>query len=370
MPQRVNHAEGAGRSASHPSPHTHVRVRHATLRGTRWPKLVLNRAIAAAQLSRASAGRYLAPARRAAPGCRASGRRAFPALARTRQPRRREPHGGFRARRCRARAVRHGPPTRRRSREPDAARGSGRAVPVHGGAALPAATPRDARREARDPTDVEPGPCSWPPPSPSSRSRVGPPACSTRWSTRSWRSWSPTTGRPWPSTSSPSSSAPKLPSPPPPPRPRPGGSSPRTPRSRCCSPCSPRCSCAPSSCSDARGPRWRSRASSSRWRSRPRTTGSTSGLSHDGRGLSAEELTERRQMGSVSAIKEANYALLGVAERALAPHTVALLWLDATDRWLEVKELRSPFRPGGRGAHRRRRGLLRGRDRRGASPWC
>jgi len=62
--------------------------------------------------------------------------------------------------------------------------------------------------------------------------------------------------------------------------------------------------------------------------------------SHDSRPLSAEDL-KRRQVGSVRAIKDANYNLLGVAERALNPHTVALLWLDNTDQWLEVKELKS-----------------------------
>ena len=67
----------------------------------------------------------------------------------------------------------------------------------------------------------------------------------------------------------------------------------------------------------------------------------TSGLSHSGRELSVEETAQRRNLGSVQAISQALYNLLGVAERALTPYTVALLWLDASDRYLKIKELRS-----------------------------
>jgi len=46
-------------------------------------------------------------------------------------------------------------------------------------------------------------------------------------------------------------------------------------------------------------------------------------------------------VGSVNAIHESLYNVLAVAERALAPYTVALLWMDADDNHLRVKELRS-----------------------------
>ncbi len=67
----------------------------------------------------------------------------------------------------------------------------------------------------------------------------------------------------------------------------------------------------------------------------------TSGLSLEGRDLSPELLATRRRIGSLRAIHEALYNVLAVAERALAPHTVALLWLDDDERTLRVKELRS-----------------------------
>lgn len=67
----------------------------------------------------------------------------------------------------------------------------------------------------------------------------------------------------------------------------------------------------------------------------------TSGLSWEGRELDADELRMRRRIGSVQAIQESLYNVLAVAERALEPHTVALLWMDADDRRMRVKELRS-----------------------------
>ncbi|MEK7706360.1 MAG: sensor domain-containing diguanylate cyclase [Myxococcota bacterium] len=67
----------------------------------------------------------------------------------------------------------------------------------------------------------------------------------------------------------------------------------------------------------------------------------TSALSLESRELSSEEIGERRRIGSVQAIHDALYNVLAVAERALNPHTVALLWMDADDRKLRVKELRS-----------------------------
>jgi two-component system, cell cycle response regulator len=67
----------------------------------------------------------------------------------------------------------------------------------------------------------------------------------------------------------------------------------------------------------------------------------TSGLGLAERQLTPEQLAERRRVGSVSAIRDSLYNVLAVAERALHPHTVALFWLDATDRRLKVKELRS-----------------------------
>ncbi|MEO1170859.1 MAG: GAF domain-containing protein [Myxococcota bacterium] len=67
----------------------------------------------------------------------------------------------------------------------------------------------------------------------------------------------------------------------------------------------------------------------------------TSGLSLDSRELSPEELRHRRQIGSVQAIHESLYNVLAVAEKALTPHTVALLWLESDDRHLRIKELRS-----------------------------
>lgn len=60
----------------------------------------------------------------------------------------------------------------------------------------------------------------------------------------------------------------------------------------------------------------------------------------DGR-LSATDLHQRRSAGSVQAIRESLYNVLAVAERALTPHTVALLWLDASEKFLRIKELRS-----------------------------
>ena len=67
----------------------------------------------------------------------------------------------------------------------------------------------------------------------------------------------------------------------------------------------------------------------------------TSGLSLESRELSPEELAHRRRIGSVQAIHESFYNVLAVAERALTPHTVALLWLDADDKKIVIKELRS-----------------------------
>jgi diguanylate cyclase (GGDEF)-like protein len=67
----------------------------------------------------------------------------------------------------------------------------------------------------------------------------------------------------------------------------------------------------------------------------------TSGLSLESRDLSPEELGRRRTVGSLQAIHDSLYNVLAVAERALEPFTVALLWLDADDRRLRVKELRS-----------------------------
>ncbi len=67
----------------------------------------------------------------------------------------------------------------------------------------------------------------------------------------------------------------------------------------------------------------------------------TSGLSLDSRELSPEELARRRRVGSIQAIHESFYNVLAVAERALSPYTVALLWLDADDKKIVIKELRS-----------------------------
>ena len=67
----------------------------------------------------------------------------------------------------------------------------------------------------------------------------------------------------------------------------------------------------------------------------------TSGQSTASQALSPEELQQRRTIGSVQAIHDALYNVLAVAERALHPYTVALLWLDPDDRLLRVKELRS-----------------------------
>jgi len=67
----------------------------------------------------------------------------------------------------------------------------------------------------------------------------------------------------------------------------------------------------------------------------------TSGMAAEHRELSADEIRERRAVSSVQAIHEALYNVLGVAERALETHTVALFWLDTDDRYLRLKELRS-----------------------------
>ena len=67
----------------------------------------------------------------------------------------------------------------------------------------------------------------------------------------------------------------------------------------------------------------------------------TSGLSLESRDLSPEEMASRRRVGSVQAIHESFYNVLAVAERALTPHTVALLWLDSDERKIVIKELRS-----------------------------
>ena len=67
----------------------------------------------------------------------------------------------------------------------------------------------------------------------------------------------------------------------------------------------------------------------------------TSGLSAGSREMSPEEMASRRRVGSVQAIHESFYNVLAVAERALTPHTVALLWLDSDERKIIIKELRS-----------------------------
>jgi two-component system, cell cycle response regulator len=67
----------------------------------------------------------------------------------------------------------------------------------------------------------------------------------------------------------------------------------------------------------------------------------TSGLSFEGKELTSDELGQRRRVGSVQAIHQSLYNVLEVAERALSPHTVALLWMDSDDKQLRVKELRS-----------------------------
>ncbi|MEL6543854.1 MAG: GAF domain-containing protein, partial [Myxococcota bacterium] len=67
----------------------------------------------------------------------------------------------------------------------------------------------------------------------------------------------------------------------------------------------------------------------------------TSGLGLESRELSAEEIAHRRQIGSIQAIHDSLYNVLAVAEKALTPYTVALLWLDASDTHVRVKELRS-----------------------------
>ncbi len=67
----------------------------------------------------------------------------------------------------------------------------------------------------------------------------------------------------------------------------------------------------------------------------------TSALSLESRDLSSDEIRRRRNAGSVQAIHDSLYNVLSVAERALEPHTVALLWLDPDDRHLRIKELRS-----------------------------
>ena len=67
----------------------------------------------------------------------------------------------------------------------------------------------------------------------------------------------------------------------------------------------------------------------------------TSGLSLTARGMSQEELKERRQIGSIQAIHDSLYNVLAVAERALKPHTVALFWMQSDDSQMRIKELRS-----------------------------
>ncbi len=67
----------------------------------------------------------------------------------------------------------------------------------------------------------------------------------------------------------------------------------------------------------------------------------TSGLLAGSRELPPEEMANRRRVGSVQAIHESFYNVLAVAERALTPHTVALLWLDSDERKILIKELRS-----------------------------
>ncbi|MBN1961833.1 MAG: diguanylate cyclase [Deltaproteobacteria bacterium] len=67
----------------------------------------------------------------------------------------------------------------------------------------------------------------------------------------------------------------------------------------------------------------------------------TSGLLHTDRELNCEEIDERRHLGSVQAISQSLYNLLGIAEPAISPHTVALMWLDDSDHFFRIKELRS-----------------------------
>lgn len=67
----------------------------------------------------------------------------------------------------------------------------------------------------------------------------------------------------------------------------------------------------------------------------------TSGLGIESRELSEADIRNRRQVGSVRAIRDSLYNALAVAEKALRPHTVALLWLDADERSYHVRELRS-----------------------------
>ncbi len=67
----------------------------------------------------------------------------------------------------------------------------------------------------------------------------------------------------------------------------------------------------------------------------------TSALSLDSRDLSSEELVRRRRVGSIQAIHDTLYQLLGFAELALEPHTVAVFWATSSSDSLQLRELRS-----------------------------
>ncbi len=67
----------------------------------------------------------------------------------------------------------------------------------------------------------------------------------------------------------------------------------------------------------------------------------TSALSLDSRDLSSEELIRRRRVGSIQAIHDTLYQLLGFAELALEPHTVAVFWATSSSDSLRLRELRS-----------------------------
>ena len=67
----------------------------------------------------------------------------------------------------------------------------------------------------------------------------------------------------------------------------------------------------------------------------------TSALSLDSRDLSGEELVRRRRVGSIQAIHDTLYQLLGFAELALEPHTVAVFWATSSSDCLRLRELRS-----------------------------
>lgn len=67
----------------------------------------------------------------------------------------------------------------------------------------------------------------------------------------------------------------------------------------------------------------------------------TSGLGLESRELADDEIHKRRRVGSVLAIRDSLYNVLAVAEKALRPHTVALLWLDERETYFRIRELRT-----------------------------